>query len=335
VSGAPLAKFFASLFERVYAAGVPASPDTLHWSSIGDLTDWSSVSPSDSSSTQVDTYSKGNIQGIKDSNDRIVIFKDRQIKRWDGEYLKTVRSSFGCEAPYSLAEIDGRILSFDREAVRLYDGNEPMTISDIIEDLVHGVSMASANIERICGETFKNKYYLSVGDITDEDGETISNAFIVYDYARNMFWLYSTYHHMTAITRHVRSSDGEEKLYVGDINGNVYEMFNGDTDDDKSIEMHIESHLFFPESEDRVIEPKRVIMRLKKADEMKISLSADNGDPKMIGECKNDIENIDIGRKFGNNVHGMKLFLNHSAKGNPEFHKFILHYETTGRPRKQ
>ena len=157
VSGAPLAKYWTTFQQRVYGAGVTASPDTLFWSSIGDMTNWSGVSPSDSSSTTIDRYYRGNIKGIRESNDRVVIYKERMMKRWDSYALKTVMASSGLDAPYSLAVVDGMIFSFDRDGIRLYDGNEPKLISERIKDLIEGIDVTSANLERICGAVFPEK----------------------------------------------------------------------------------------------------------------------------------------------------------------------------------
>ena len=212
VSGAPLGKYWTQFQQRVYCAGVEADSDVLHWSSIGDLTNWSMVAPSDSNSLTIDRFSGGTIQNIEEINDRVVIFKRRKIKRWDENYLRTVMSSHGLQAPYSLAEMEGMAFTLDSEGIRLYDGNYPKKISLKIEDLVQGISYSATNIPRICGEVLNDKYYLSVGDITDENGNTISNAMIVYDYVKNLWWLYSLSHHMTAIMRFL-SYDGIERIY--------------------------------------------------------------------------------------------------------------------------
>jgi len=321
VSGAPLAKYWTTFAQRVFGAGVTASPDTLFWSSIGDLTNWSGVSPSDSSSTTIDLYYRGNIRGIKESNDRVVIYKERMMKRWDGETLKTVRSSTGAEAPYSLATIEGMIFSFDRDGIRLYDGNKPEIISERIKDLIQGIDVTAANLERICGAVYRNRYYLSVGNITDEDGNTITNAVIVYDFIFNEFLLYSTAHRITAMTRFINTTNNTEDLYIGDLTGNVYKMFaNDDLDDDKNVEMKLESHIFYPAEIDTAIEPNKMTLLARYSDEMKVFLSADYKDAKEnIGEFTDPVSDQKFD-KLGNDVRGVKVFIEHSAKGRPEYY---------------
>lgn len=329
VSGAPLARFWASYQERVYAAGVPADKDVLHWSSIGDLTNWSAVSPNDSGSLNIDKYSGGNIQNIRALNDRIVIYKKNLMKRWDEEYLRTVMSSDGLDAPYSLAEINGMCFSLDRNAVRLYDGNAPQELSSKIEDLIFGIDFSSSNFERICGEVFKKKYYLSVGTITDEESNTISNAWIVYDYNKNAFWLYSLANQATAMTK-LMCSDGIQRLYFGGTDGKVYKMFSGDDDNGTEIDAYLEGHIFYPAGPEMFIDPKEVIVVSKFGHEMTVQITDDYSDNTMtIGEFDKPVSNnlTDI---IGNNALGLSIRVTHSSKGKPVFYGFSVGYDVEG-----
>jgi hypothetical protein len=321
VSGAPLAKYWTTLNQRVYGAGVAASPDTLFWSSIGDLTDWSGVSPSDSSSTTIDNYYRGNIKGIRESNDRVVVYKERMMKRWDGETLVRVRASSGAEAPYSIADIEGMTFSFDREGIRMYDGNTPALISERIKDLIEGIDVTPANLERICGEVYKNRYYLSVGNITDEDGKTITNAVIVYDFIFNEFLLYSTAHRITAMKKFINITTNTEDLYIGDLTGNVYKMFGqDDLDDTVNIEMKLESHIFYPAGINTTIEPNKMTLVTRYPDEMQVFLRADYKDEREnIGEFTAPVSDQKFD-KLGNDVRGLQIEIGHSAKGRPEYY---------------
>lgn len=328
VSGAPLARYWTQLFQRVYASGVDADPDVLHWCSVGDLTDWSVVAPSDSASLNIDKFDGGTIQNIRALNDRVVIWKNRKIKRWDEEYLKTVMASAGLDAPYSLADIDGMSFTFDREAIRLYDGNYPQNISEPIKDLIYGISKSATNLQRICGEVFKNRYYLSVGDITDEDSNTITNAWIVYDFIKNMFWLYSLADHTTAIAKFINGTTGEQNLYFGDVNGQCYKMFSGDMDDDANIEMKLQSHIIYPVGAEAIITPKKITVAGKAMDEAKVMIACDFGSPENVGELPDPVSvNTGLDNKFGNGVRGFEMNIEHATKGKPYFYGYTFNYD--------
>lgn len=327
--GAPLAKYWTAWQERVFGAGVPADKDVLHWCSIGDATDWSAVSPSDSNSLNIDKFSGGTIQNIRMINDRVVIWKERMTKRWDEEYLRTVRDSDGLTAPYSLADIKGMAFTLDRNGIRLYDGNEPQEISSKIEDLIIGIDMGTTNLPRICGAVFNKRYHLSVGTITDEDGNTISNAWIVYDYNKNAFWLYSLAVQATAMAT-LKCSDGVERMYFGGTTGTVCQMFSGDTDNGTEIESILEGHIFYPVGTEMFIEPKKIIVASKFGHEMKVQLRDDYSDNVMtIGEFDKPVSH-NITDQLGNNVLGLSVNIVHASKGKPIFYGFTLGYEVEG-----
>ncbi len=325
-NGAPVAKYWATFQERVYGAGVTASKDVLFWSSIGDINNWSSVSPSDSSSLNIDRFSKGTIKNIKQINDRIVIWKNNEMKRWDEEYLRTVRTSHGVIAPYSIDEIDGIAFSLDRDAIRMYDGNSPMEISEKIKDLIYGIDFSDS--EKICAKVFKDKYFLSVGDITDEDGEIIENGWIVYDYNKNAFWLYSLQSRAVSMARLV-CSDGVERLFWGNEAGNVYKMFDGDTDSGTNIEAKLEGHIFYPAGPETLIRPKEFSIASKFGDEMSIVIDDDNSNNVTnIGECTKPISS-----NFTNNlgdINGLNIRIYHTSKGTPIFYGFTVGFDVIG-----
>lgn len=334
VSGAPLGKYWTTMFQRVFCSGVEADPDLLHWCSIGDLTDWSAVAPHDSNSQNIDRFSGGVIKNIRALNDRVVIFKERRMKRWDGDTLRTLRTSHGLTAPYSLAEIDGFCFSLDRDAIRLYDGNTTQNISEKIRDLIEGISFASTNVERICGEVFQKRYYLSVGNITDEDGNVITNAWIVYDYNRSIFWLYSLASQAVTMTKFVNSS-GVENLYFADTAGVLYKMFSGDTDNTENIEMKLRSHILYPTGGEITIAPKEVVVASRFADEMKFMIAADEGAPINVGELDKPVTTLVAPDEFGDGCRGLELIIEHSAAGRPSFKGCTIKYDVVSDNRKE
>ena len=165
-------------------------------------------------------------------------------------------------------------------------------------------------------------------NITDEDGNTITNAVIAYDYVKDEFMLYSTAHRITAMTRFINTTDNTENLYVGDLTGNVYKMFAQDyLDDTANIEMKLQSHIFYPGGVDVEIEPKKMTLAARYADEMKVFLRSEyNDNIENIGEFTEPVSDQKFD-KLGNDVRGLQLFVEHSAKGRPEYYGFQLEYD--------
>lgn len=330
--GAPLAPYWTSFQERVFCGGVPADKDVLHACSIGNAKNWSEVSPSDSYSLNIDKFMGGVIQNIRMINDRVVIWKEKMIKRWDEEYLRSVADSDGLTAPYSLVDIKGAAFTLDRNAIRLYDGNAPQEISSKIEDLILGIDMGATNLPRICAAVLRKRYHVSVGNITDEDGNVITNAWIVYDYNKNAFWLYSLAHQATAMVT-LRCSDGVERMYFGRTDGKVCLMFSGDTDDGEEIEAVMEGHIFYPSTPEEFVDPNEIVIVSKFGHEMKAQITDDYNDNTFeIGEFDKPVSK-NLTDHLGNNVCGLAITITHSTKGKPIFYGFSLGFNVEGSKR--
>lgn len=329
VPGAPKARYWTVYQQRVFCSGVDADPDVVHWSSIGDLTDWSVIEPSDSGSINIDKFSNGIVKAIIEANNKVVIYKDREMKRWDQENLRNVLTSWGTEAPYSVIKINGLPFSFDRDGIRMYDGNIPIKISDNIQDIVDRVDISRP--ERIFAVDNRGRYYLFVGDIEDEN-MLIKNAVIVYDEAKSLWWLHSLNHKMTSGTTLRRSGDNRETVYMGDINGQVYEMNVGDEDDGLSIEMILESHIIYPEGIGNDIKPKRVGIISKNPNQMKVFLRADYDKKEVLmGEVDDNAQRFDT-QKMPIDTHGVSVLITHATKGRPQVYGYNIGYEVeTGR----
>jgi hypothetical protein len=324
VSGAPLGKYWATLLQRVFTAGVPADPDVLHWSETGDGTGWSAVSPHDSSSTPMDKYSKGTVKGVIVANNRIVAYKDRILKRWDGSNLVTPQASDGLCAPYSLSEIKGIVFSLGYDNIYIDDGGSPTSISQQIEDLVRNIDRSSTNIERICGVGYRNCYYLSVGNVTGDDDDTITNAWIVFDFYKSTFVLYSTAVQPTAMCKFINAVDGNENLYFGDADGNVYQMFSGEQDDTTDVEMIIKSHRLFPGGTGLAKQPVAMTVVADPSDEFQVTLIGEDGNTESIGSVETLVTNFVIGGEMGDNNRSFEVVVTHAGKGRPSFYGYEL-----------
>jgi hypothetical protein len=324
VSGAPLGKYWATLYQRVYCAGVPADQDLLHWSSIADLTDWSASAPSDSSTTPIDRFSRGVIKGIVSANDRIVIYKERAMKKWDGEYLLTPQASDGLSAPYSLSEVAGMVFSLGTESLYLYDGAIPQEISLPINDIAKNIDRGTTNIERICGQGFKGKYYLSVGNVTDDDGYTITNCWIVYDLFKDAFYLFSLGVQATSMCRFINGNDGAQDLYFGDSTGTVFKMFQGDQDNGSDMEMHFRSHKVYPGGPESSKQPEFFTLISDPADGMIVTLIADETRQENVAVSNKHVSTAMMPSSLGENNSCFELDITHVGRGRPRVYGWAL-----------
>jgi len=323
VAGAPLAKYWDTLFQRVYCSGVDASPSTLFWSATGDGTDWSE--PAGSSSTDVDEDDGGNIKQIKKVNDRMVIWKNEQMKRWDDDNMVTIPASSGLDAPYSLIGVDGNAIGLDREALRVYDGNYPNPVSTKIEDIIKNIDLSTP--DRICAAVMDDMYYLSIGNLSDP---SLSNVWIVYDYNKDSFYLFSLADLATAMTRY-RDADNKQYLFFGGTDGKVYQMFDSEQDDGEKITMEVHSHWLTPSGLQNTFIARRIMLFGENVDEFFVE-AMKNGDEdfKPMGKTIEMIDQVGL-KKLGRNQRAIKVKITHTRDGQPSLNGFIINYGTVGK----
>lgn len=218
--GAPISGQFEQYQQRIYALGT----NTLFFSSTGSATNWSGISPADSSSIQV----PGEGKGIKlhKIDDRLIVHKaSGNMFSWDGDSLVDMATNYGMSSPQSYAKTENYGFWLNREGIYGFGGSNPELVSNAVQPYIYndfGTGIAGAVFETAPAACFKFDYYLSVGTIADDiTQETISNAVIKYNYQKNLFFIYSFANKPTALGVY-EDSAGVEKLIFGDSVGQVY-----------------------------------------------------------------------------------------------------------------
>ncbi len=219
-SGAPIASDLEQYQERIYALGT----NTLFYSSAGSPTNWSGVSPADSSSIQI----PGAGRGIKLTKiaDRLLIHKaSGNMFRWDGDSLVDMATNYAMSSPQSYAKAEDYGFWLNREGIYGSGGDKPELISNAIQPFIYndfGLGIAGTTFNNAPATCFKFDYYLSVGSIADDiTQDTISNAVIKYNYQKNLYYIYSFADKPTALGVYEDNS-GVEHLLFGDSVGQVY-----------------------------------------------------------------------------------------------------------------
>lgn len=233
---APIAAHFEQYQQRVYAAG---TANTLFYSTTGDPTNWSSISPSDSSSLQIP--GEGGIVNVVKIADKLQIHKrGRNIFRFDGYLLEDLATRAAMTSTQSYAKTEDYGFWLTREGIYGSGGERPELISNPVQPWIYNDFGDGIN-----GDTFdfapaavhRYDYYIAVGDITDDiTHETIHRAVIKYNYQKNLWYIYSLADLPTALTTY-QDNQGVSHLIFGDNGGQVY-VFGGTaaTDDGDPIE---------------------------------------------------------------------------------------------------
>lgn len=222
---APVAQHFAEYQNRIYAAGTAS---TLFYSTTGDATDWSTVSPSDSSSFNIP--GAGRLNGLFKQNDRLYASKNSSLMfRYDGFSLVDLATDLGPSSIRSLAKVEDYSFWFNRLGVYGFGGNSPELISNPIQNFIYNndeTGVVGSQFDVAAGVAHRYRYYTSLGSITDDfTKQNIPKAVSVYDFQQNQFTMYDFADLPTAYLSY-KDRNLSQQLVFGDGFGQCF-LFGG------------------------------------------------------------------------------------------------------------
>ena len=219
-TAAPAGEFFESYQNRIFIA----TGTSIVWSSANDATNWSAVSPSDSSSQNLLT--SGKINKLWKMGDRLHIGKTTgNIFRWDGYSLVDTATTLNMTSPYSMGTIEDSALWINYTGVYMADISGPQIISNPINKFVHNeqaTGMLGTSFGTAPGVCHRYDYFVAVGSTRDDlTDEPLNNGILKYHVLKNE-WL--TYQFNDAPTAWVsyRDSSGSQQLLFGNSSGQVF-----------------------------------------------------------------------------------------------------------------
>jgi hypothetical protein len=219
--------------DRIYTAGVAASPSILYYSTVADpdarTISWTVTADDPDSAGQIEIEQEdggGAITALEKVPGYLLIFKERSMKRWDGESTYP-DDLINVGAPSQEAVCRGREMVFiaNQEGVWVTNGGYPKKLSKPIQDLWDAIP--AANLDKIATYCDEIDVYVYVGDIT-LDQNTYSNVCFKYNIDMQVWDTYSYSNDFTCFTWYVSSL---EKIIIGgDKDGQAIQLNTGYTD---------------------------------------------------------------------------------------------------------
>lgn len=271
VTDAPKAKYIKQYLSRIYTAytldngathpsrvvfsELPSGePLTITWDNTVNYFD---VDPDDNDV----------IKGLEVNANRLLIFKENSLHRYDTNTRYKVPGCPGTVSQRSVKNIQGYTLYLHSTGIWGYDGTTSKLLSRAIKDIINGIS--TKNFANSCAWASGDHYYLYVGDvINSQAGLTIDNCLIDYDVSKNAFSWRSlekdptvfveyrddrsdtTYEDATltynsAETTFNGTVSAEQRVYFGDTLGGVYHFNNGNLYDEANIGFTLETKKYY------------------------------------------------------------------------------------------
>jgi len=230
LTDAPTAKYGVIFRARVYFAANSTYPDRVWFSNVGKdgsalawtTTDWIDVNPEDND----------NITGLAVNNNRLIIFKERAMFRWNNETLDPdAVIDVGAVSQETIQTSNGITYFLGRSkkdiGVYAYSGSFPRLISNPVKKFIDAMDMSI--LSTTSAYVDDDHYGIWIGDCSDVEiaGEErdFTDVILVYTISRDEWTIY------TDTPARVFSpfiSSGAELIYFGDNDGNV-KKFNDPT----------------------------------------------------------------------------------------------------------
>jgi hypothetical protein len=123
-------------------------------------------------------------------------------------------------SPFAIDQINGNEFFLNHDGVYIYTGGYPTNISYSVYDFIQ--NMDPAQYKQAPGVAFNQKYYLAIGTVTDNFGNTVENCVLVYDYILNLWETYS-FALLPTCWVVVVDINGQQQLLFADVTGQVYQ----------------------------------------------------------------------------------------------------------------
>lgn len=215
---------------RVYFSSLPAAGGTVTWTAADD---WFDVNPDDGDE----------ITALENNGNRLLIFKNRGLYRWDWEMVEPDRLiGVGTSSQESVkTNLDLGITFFASQngrGIYAYTGRRPVLISRKIQPILDAVP--AADWKNMAAEIDEDHYYVYLSDSITVPGlgdkgedKTITNVMAVYTISLDAWVLYSLHSRWKFAAKLILS--GAEEIYFGSHEGRTYKFNSGLEDDSGGV----------------------------------------------------------------------------------------------------
>lgn len=269
LTDAPKAKYPLPYLDRMYFAYIDVT-GTTHYSRVA----YSTIPDVDGNISWDPTVNYFDvarddgdiIKGLGENSNRLLIFKEHSLYRWDTNQLFKVPAAPGTGSSRTIKNLQGRTIYLHRSGLWLYDGNVSSLISRPIQDVIDSIS--SLNIGSACAWVDGDEYFCYVGDIDTGELE-VDDCVLVYNIATKAVTLESVVHPILAATEHIDDSSdveysdtryeysadtigysgyttSEPIIFLGTDTGYILKWNDGYTHAGTAISMDVETKDYYP-----------------------------------------------------------------------------------------
>lgn len=333
------AKTITQYHRRIYTGGQFNTPNEyksrLAWSSLeyaNKGSDPASPWTTDDTDTtyanyrNIDTDYRGGILKVTNINDRINIYKEGGIYRYNESSVMDI---------FGLSPIDGSIATMDETKEDFFltnegffktDGQSTSTIGSGWYPLIKQMFRNGLTLASVHSYAINFLYFCYLGDVT-YDGKTVANACFVYNSYYDELSLWSFAFNITSIG-HYTNSGGEKVIVMGDENGKTYKLdYSSSTDAASPIHAMLRTKYYFFSKLRNYNQSREIQAFATPGSEMQLALDRDFRDEykeviQLTGDQESEIK-FDWGKLGRFKSLSMEVFWN-GAGSRPTWYGAIL-----------
>jgi len=207
------------------------------------------------------------ITGLGENDDKLLIFKQDSLHRYDGTTLRRVKGALGTTSNRSIVNVKDMTIYFHgsfgtQTGFYMYDGISSKKISSAIENHIAGINIGKYTSVVAWAEGELYRAY--VGDIDNDNyGISLDKVVLTYNTSLNTWSVDPIADGITARTTFRQA--GEENIYLGTNDDEILKTPDGNDFNDSDIPWVIETRTYYPSSPEFLNTFKRIQVYSKDA----------------------------------------------------------------------
>jgi len=238
VVDAPKAKYIISFGQRIYLLNV----------TVGATSYISRAYRSSTVETSPITWDTVNewvsfddvITGVGRSGENMFVGCQNSCWAFTLEDVKYQVSGHGCVSHDGIAEYGAWVFFPSTDGMYVFDGASDTNISMAVQDYWNAIPIA--NLSSIQAKVLGNHLYIYIGDVT-VDGRSLTNVVLDYNILQNTWTRLALSENV--MDMHIYTKSTGKKLFFGNDDGEIFEMFTGEDQNGVVFTSFIETPWFY------------------------------------------------------------------------------------------
>ena len=235
----PTARYVKAFQTRLYMARTTANPSRVFYSALGNAESWTTSTDY----FDVKTDDGEDITGLATLSNRLLVFKESSIHRYDTSTLVQANTPYGAISGRTIANIGNFVAYLSRKGrgVYLFDGVESKLISRPVQPWIDAMDWTTL-FQAVADES---SYWLFIGSPSvtiDGVAETYTNCVLEYRYLDST-WVVHTLAHAANSWTVFTNTSGSKDVYFGSSSGDVYQWLTDNDDQTTAINMRYRTGL--------------------------------------------------------------------------------------------